>query len=128
MTKRKKISLEYEIKSSPNILFNYISTPSGLSEWFSDNVNVKSNHYTFFWEGEERTAEIMKKVNGKNIRLRWDDVEDEEEYFELEIKQDDITGDVALVITDFIHESDEEEIAMLWENQVNQLRAAIGAY
>lgn len=120
--------MEFEIKSSPNILYNYISTPSGLSEWFSDDVNVKSNNLTFFWEGEERSAEIMKKVNGKNIRLRWDDSEDEEEYFEMEIKQDEITGDVALVITDFIYEDDEEEVSMLWENQINQLRNAIGAY
>ncbi len=126
MSKRKKITLEYEIKSSPNILYNYISTPSGLSEWFADDVNVKSKYLTFIWEEEEKTAEVLKKINGKNIRLKWDD-SDEEEYFEMEIKQDEITGDIALVIVDYIDEGEEEETEMLWESQVNHLRTAIGA-
>lgn len=126
MSKRKKISLEYEIKSSPNILYNYISTPSGLSEWFADDVNVKNKYLTFIWEEEEKTAEVLRKVNGKNIRLKWED-SDEEEYFEMEIKQDEITGDIALVIVDFIDEGEEEETEMLWISQINHLRTAIGA-
>ena len=127
MTKRKKINMEFEIKSSPNILFNYISSPSGLSEWFADDVNVKNKTYTFFWDGEEISAEIIKKINGKNVRFKWEDT-DEEEYFEMEVKQDELTNDIALVVTDFVNEDEVEETEMLWESQINDLRTAIGAF
>lgn len=127
MTKRKKITMEFEIKSSPNILFNYISSPSGLSEWFADDVNVKNKTYSFFWDGEENSAEIIKKVNGKNVRFKWDNTE-EEEYFEMEVKQDELTNDIALVVTDFVNEDEFEETQMLWESQINDLRTAIGAF
>jgi uncharacterized protein YndB with AHSA1/START domain len=127
MTKRTKITMEFEIKSSPNILFNYISSPSGLSEWFAEDVNVQNKMYTFFWDGEENTAEMIKKVNGKNVRFKWEDSE-EEEYFEMEVKQDELTNDIALVVTDFINEEDVEETQMLWESQIGDLRTAIGAF
>ena len=127
MTKRKKINMEFEIKSSPNILFNYISSPSGLSEWFADDVNVKNKTYTFFWDGEEISAEIIKKINGKNVRFKWEDT-DEDEYFEMEVKQDELTNDIALVVTDFVNEDEVEETEMLWESQINDLRTAIGAF
>ena len=56
-----RIDLEYIIKTSPTILFNCLSTPSGLSEWFADDVNIKNDRYTFFWDGSEETA-ILKNV------------------------------------------------------------------
>lgn len=128
MSERKKVILEFEVKSSPNILYNYLSTPSGLSEWFCEDVNVNnSKYYTFIWDGEESTAEVIKKVMGKSIRYHWND-SDSEEYFEFEIKQDELTNDIALVITDFIDPDDVEETTLLWESQINDLRTAIGAY
>ena len=44
---KEKISLEYIFKTSPGILFTRLSTASGLSEWFADDVNIKENLYTF---------------------------------------------------------------------------------
>ncbi len=126
MSKREKLVLEFEIRSSPNILFNYLSTPSGLVEWFCDDVNVKGKVYTFIWDSEETPAEVLKKVNGKYIRYKWLD-SDEEEYFEFEIKRDELTGDIALVITDFVDESETEETEMLWESQIQELKGALGA-
>ena len=124
--KRVKLELEFMVKSSPNILFNYISTPSGLLEWFAEDVNVKGKNYTFIWEGEEVVAELLKKVNGKFVRFKWADTE-EDEYFEMEIRKDELTGDIALVVTDFTDEDQAEEISLLWESQVQDLRNALGA-
>ena len=45
-----KIEIEYIINTSPIILFSCMSTPSGLSEWFANDVNIKDDMYTFFWE------------------------------------------------------------------------------
>lgn len=119
--------LEFEIRSSPAILFNYISTPSGLVEWFADDVNIKKGKiYTFVWETEESTAELVKKVPGKYVRFHWEDSEDGE-YFEFEIKKDELTGDIALVITDWCDSDDVEETELLWESQVQDLKGALGA-
>lgn len=123
---RVKLELEFVVKSSPNILFNYISTPSGLVEWFCDDVNVKRKVYTFLWDGEENEAELLKKVNGKFVRFRWLDSEDGE-YFEMEIQRDALTGDIALIVTDWADEDEAEEISLLWESQVQDLRNALGA-
>jgi len=123
---RVKLELEFVVKSSPNILYNYISTPSGLVEWFADDVNVKGKNYTFFWDGEENVAELLRKVNGKNIRFKWENSADEE-YFEMEIQKDELTGDIALMVTDYADEDAAEEISLLWESQVQDLRNALGA-
>jgi len=123
---RVKLELEFVVKSSPNILFNYISTPSGLVEWFADDVNVKGKNYTFFWDGAENVAELLKKVNGKNVRFKWLDNPDDE-YFEMEIQKDELTNDIALIVTDWADEDESEEISLLWESQVQDLRNALGA-
>ena len=123
---RVKLELEFMIKSSPNILYNYISTPSGLLEWFAEDVNVKGKKYTFIWEGEESVAELVKKVNGKIIRFEWDGAQ-ADEYFEMEIRKDELTGDIALVVTDYADEDQTDEISLLWESQVQDLRNALGA-
>lgn len=123
---RVKLELEFLIKSSPNILFNYISTPSGLLEWFAEDVNVKGKTYTFIWDNEQVVADMVKKINGKLVRFEWDGA-DKEEYFEMEIRKDELTGDIALVVTDYADEDQAEEISDLWESQVQDLRNALGA-
>ena len=123
---RAKLELEYIINTSPTILFNCLSTPSGLSEWFADDVNVKGKNYVFFWDGEENIAELLKKVNGKYVRFKWLDNPDDE-YFEMEIQKDELTNDIALIVTDWADEEESEEISMLWESQIQDLRNALGA-
>jgi uncharacterized protein YndB with AHSA1/START domain len=125
MAKREKLVMEFLVRSSPTILFNYISTPSGLLEWFADDVNVKGKIYTFFWEGDGVPAELLRKVNGKVVRFKWVD-SDEEEYFELEIRKDELTGDIALVVTDWCDDDETEEIQMLWESQIQDLCNTLG--
>ena len=48
MASKNIFRIEFPIRSSLKILFNQISTPSGLSEWFADNVNLNGKNYTFF--------------------------------------------------------------------------------
>ncbi len=126
MAKRVKYTVEIEVKSSPNILYTYLSTPSGLAEWFCDDVNVHSGNYIFEWEGAGQEAELVRSINNKLVRFRWLDGP-EEEYFEMDIQVDDLTRDVALVITDFCDAGDEASSSQLWESQVQQLKMAIGS-
>jgi uncharacterized protein YndB with AHSA1/START domain len=123
---KKKIVLEYTLNSSPKILYPRLSTPGGLSEWFADDVNLKGNIFYFIWENTEQRAAVMQNKDNKFIRFKWlDDTEDS--YFEFRINLDELTGDVALVITDIVREEDEEDAIGLWDKQVAELKHVLGS-
>ena len=126
MPKKVKYELEFEIKSSPKILYTYISTASGLEEWFADKVTVRDGIYTFIWEGSEAKAKIASKKDNAYIRFKWVD-SDDDTYFQLEIQQDDITSDVALMVTDFSEPEDTKENSLLWDAQVQNLKHLLGS-
>lgn len=124
---KKKITLEYTLNSSPKILYPRLSTPGGLSEWFADDVNVNSNVYTFIWEGQEYKADVVQKKENKYIRFRWHDAEDQEACcFEFRINVDELTDDVALIITDFVEENEQQDAIDLWNSQVAKLKHVLG--
>ena len=129
MSQKIQYELEFEIKSSTQVLFNVISTPSGLSEWFADNVNIKNDLFTFIWDGSEESAFLLGKKKGESIKFQWE--EDKEEglktFFEIRIKVDELTNDVALIITDFAEEDELDEAKLLWENQIAELKMVIGS-
>ena len=106
---KKKLILEYTINSSIKVLFPRLSTPGGLSEWFADNVNINGNLYSFFWENTEQKAEILQRKENKYIRFRWLDSEEPESlWFEFRLNTDELTGDTALIITDFAEDEDKD--------------------
>lgn len=122
----KKIELEYEIHSAIHILYNCISNPSSMEEWYADSVNIKNNVISFKWEGEERQAEFVSTKKDLFYKWRWLDAGFENTYCELRIKVDEMTGDVALVITDFCEEGEENESTMLWDMAIDDLHSVIG--
>lgn len=126
--KKEKYSIEFEIKSSPKILYNYLSNASSLEEWFADKVTVREGDYIFLWDGTEQRAHIVSKKDNQLIRYKWvsDDKKDDS-YFQFEIQQDEITGDVALIITDFSFEDEKEANILLWNSQVHNLMHIIGS-
>lgn len=123
---RKQVIMEFPIKASPALLFNYISTPSGLSQWFCNDVDIRNSTYKFKWDGEETSAELLKKVNNKSMKFKWMNTE-KDEFLEFDINVDELTDDVALVITDYAEEGDEKNTIQLWESQVHDLKSCIGA-
>lgn len=129
MAEKEKFELEYLLKTSPKVLDNMISTPSGLSEWFADDVNIKDDVYTFFWDGSEEEARLISKK--ANTRVKWKWMEDEEEeldtFFELRYEVDPMTKAVVLTITDFAELDEMEEAQRLWENQIADLKRILGA-
>ncbi|OAQ38625.1 hypothetical protein A5893_14535 [Pedobacter psychrophilus] len=127
MSEKVKFTLEYEIRSSSKILYNYISQPNGLSEWFADDVKVKDQIFTFIWDdGEEQKAKMLSFKENKAVKFHW--VDDEPyTYFELEIVKDELTNDVALVITDFALSENLKDRQMIWNVQIESLLNVIGA-
>ncbi len=125
---KEKFELEFIIRSSPNVLFNYLATPSGLSEWFSDNVNIKGDIYSFFWDDSEDQARLLAKKDKEFVRFIWmyDEEDGEDVYFEMRITVDQITGETALIITDFADAGEQEESTLLWEKQITKLKRILG--
>ena len=124
MADKVKVQLEYIINCSPKVLFNRLSTASGLAEWFAEDVRVKGKKFTFIWEGTEQLAEMTLHKENKLVRFNWID---EEGYFEFRINQDELTNDVSLVIIDFAEEDETEDIADLWNTQIEDLKHVLGS-
>jgi uncharacterized protein YndB with AHSA1/START domain len=129
MDDKEKFEMEFVIQASPSLLYQYISTPSGLSEWFADNVNSRGEFFTFIWDGSEEKAKLLSKKSGESIKFRWmvDEEEGESYYFEMRIQVDEITKDVSLMITDFAEEDEVDEAKMLWDNQISSLKQVLGS-
>lgn len=109
------------------MLYNRLSTASGLTEWFADDVRVKGKKYTFIWDDLEQTAEMTLHKENRLVRYNWLGDEDEETYFEFKITRDELTGDVSLLITDFSEEGEEDEAKGLWDTQVADLKHVLGS-
>ncbi len=127
MDEKIKFEMEFPIQASPSLLFQYISTPSGMSEWFADNINSRGEIFTFIWGESEEEARLLTKKSGERIKMRWLDDQDTSYYFEMRIQVDEITKDVSLMITDFAEEDEIEESKMLWENMVSDLKQVLGS-
>ncbi|MDE3740295.1 START-like domain-containing protein [Maribacter polysaccharolyticus] len=126
MSDKTKYEIEFVIQSSPQLLYQYLSTPSGLSEWFADNVNSRGEMFTFIWDGAEEEAKLLKRKSDEFVRFAWVDNEDDS-FFEMRIIVDEITKDVSLFIIDFAEEDEIEEAKMLWQNQVTDLKQVLGS-
>ncbi len=129
MDEKIKYELEFPVHSSTQMLYQYISTPSGLSEWFADNVNSKGDFYTFIWEDTQEKAKLASKKAGERIKFRWlnEDNSDSDYFFEIKIVEDEITKDVSIVIVDFAYEDEIDASKLLWENQISDLKHIIGS-
>ncbi|NBR73567.1 MAG: SRPBCC domain-containing protein [Flavobacteriia bacterium] len=127
MSLKTKFRLEIDFHASPQLLFQYLSTPSGLSEWFADNVNSRGELFTFIWDDGEEQARLLTKKPHEKVKFQWDVDEGEDYYFEFFIQVDDITKDVSLIITDFAEEDELEEAKMLWENSIGALKQVLGS-
>ncbi|MDT0644029.1 START-like domain-containing protein [Zunongwangia sp. F363] len=127
MEEKIKYEMEFPIHASPSLLYQYISTPSGLSEWYADNVNSRGEIFTFIWEGSEEKAKLVSKKSDERIKFRWIEEDDTSYYFEIRIQVDDITKDVSIMVTDFAEESEVEESKMLWENMISDLKQVLGS-
>jgi uncharacterized protein YndB with AHSA1/START domain len=121
-----RYELEYTFNTSPNLLYKRLSTPEGLSEWFADDVTLRRGKFNFIWQGREHGALVVQKKPNKFIRFHWDEEDDPEVFFEFRINTHELTGDVALLITDFAEDDEKGDAIDLWDTQISELKCAIG--
>jgi len=124
---RAKYELEYELKCSPKVLFSRLSTPEGLGEWFADDVTLQGNSFVFHWNKMEFKARLTALKEYKLVRFEWADNDDAEtNFFEFRIIVHDITGDLALLISDFAEADERDDAIYLWDTQITDLKRALG--
>jgi uncharacterized protein YndB with AHSA1/START domain len=124
---RLKLELEYTINSPTRVLFDRLSTPEGLAEWFADNVTVEGDIFTFYWAKTEARARQAFVRENKAVRFEWFDFADTEtNFFEFRIMIHELTNDTALLITDFAEEDEVDDARYLWDNQIASLKKVLG--
>ena len=119
-------TLEYPVRCSPSILFEFLSTPAGLQEWFADKVDERDNVFFFSWNGSSQRAEVLESQEEKFIRFHWLDAP-KEEYFEFSIEKSEITNQTILVVKDFAEKKEVKDQSMLWDYQVKDLFHRLGS-
>jgi uncharacterized protein YndB with AHSA1/START domain len=124
---RLKFELEYTLNCSPKVLFSRLSSPEGLSEWFADNVDVDGDLFTFYWNNSESKARLAALKENKLVRFEWIGMENEESnYFEFRINVEELSGSLALIISDFAEPEEKEDSVFLWDSQINDLKRILG--
>ncbi len=126
MTKKQLYTLEYPVRCSPSILYEFLATPAGMQEWFADKVDERDNVFSFSWNGSIEKAEVMEREQDKHIKFKWLD-SPKEEYFEFKIEKTEITNQTVLIIKDFAEKNEIKDQSRLWEYQVKDLFHRLGS-
>ncbi len=127
----RRVELEYQVNTSPGVLFQRLSTPHGLSEWFANDVNLSGNVFTFFWDGDSKKAEMVEKKENKFVKFRWLDEfngKETSKHFAFKLSKDELTGEISLTVVEEVNEEEDlEETISLWNYQIGELKRLIGA-
>ncbi|MDA8707280.1 MAG: START-like domain-containing protein [Cytophagales bacterium] len=126
MNKSKFIG-EYSINASRKMLFPYISTASGLSQWFADDVNITEDKvYTMLWDGEVNRARIVSIKANQHIKFEFEGEDDDDlNSIEIRLEMNELTQEVYIKITDY-SDLDDQEISDLWEGLIHDLKEIVG--
>ncbi len=126
MSKKVLYTLEYPVRCSPAILYDFLRTPTGLQEWFADKIDEKEDQFIFSWNGVEEKAKLIDSEQDKFVRFRWDYMT-KDEYFEWRIDKSEVTNQTILIISDFAEKKEIKDQSQLWQYQVKELFHRLGS-
>jgi uncharacterized protein YndB with AHSA1/START domain len=122
-----KYELEYTLNCSPKVLFSRLSTPEGLAEWFADDVVVEGDLFIFHWGKSESRARLAAMKESRFVRFEWlGDSDEESNYFEFRINIEELSGSLALIVTDFSEPEEKDDAVNLWDAQIEDLKRVLG--
>jgi hypothetical protein len=113
------------------MLFPYIYTASGLSQWMADDVTVNEDKvFNFKWEGEDHKAKMVAHRMNSFVKFEFvpEDGEHDEDppYIEIRLEMNELTQMVFIAITDYNDMDDDEELMDLWGSLVDSLKEIVG--
>ncbi len=125
--KKEKLTMEYPLeKASENFLWQMIGDPLGLATWFSEEITVNGEEYTFCWNNSPQNAKLLDLVEKQHIQFQWEEDSGTDNYFKLEILTHELSGEISLKVTDFVSEGDEEDTRLLWDKHIDDLKRKAG--
>jgi hypothetical protein len=125
MSKKQLFTLEYPVRCSPTILYEFLATSNGLQEWFADKVDDKEDIFIFNWGGSVEKAQVVDREQDRVIRFHWDHAP-ENEYFEFKIEKTEVSNQTILIISDFAEKSELKDQKQLWDYQIKELFHRLG--
>ncbi|UXX78020.1 START-like domain-containing protein [Reichenbachiella carrageenanivorans] len=118
---------EYEIRASKKMLYPYLSTASGLAQWFADDVNIDEDKtFTIIWDGEENKAKMVSHRTNSQVKFEFVSDDEEPSYVEFKVDMNEMTQSVFIRVTDYSDMDDENELQDLWESLMTNLREIVG--
>ncbi|MCB0518740.1 MAG: SRPBCC domain-containing protein [Lewinellaceae bacterium] len=124
---RKEIKIEYLLRASPSLLYQFFTTPSNLVRWFCEEVDIQGEVFTFTWSGYDEVAQLVEDIEEELVKFSWLDEGREDEFLQFRISISPVTGETILEITDFCDADEVEEQKDLWETQIGQLKKETGS-
>lgn len=123
---RKKFTLEYIIRSSPSILFEFVTQPTNMAQWFSDYCDSQGDIFIFGWNGSYQRARQAEWLEDDFVKYHWED-SPKDEFFSFKVYKSDISNETILEVTDFADQKEIKDQTFLWDKQVEDLKHVIGA-
>jgi uncharacterized protein YndB with AHSA1/START domain len=122
-----KFTREYEFRASPKVLYQYISTPSGLQQWFASKVKyINDGNFDFIWDNESHPARLTSQRMNKATKFDFLNDEQKGNYVEFKLEQSELTNATFFKIIDNSDNDDESELEDLWDGMVDKLREIVG--
>ncbi len=119
---------EYPINASKKMLYPYIGTASGLSQWFADDVNINEDKvFTFIWDDEENKAKLVSSRANHHVKFEFQEENDEDDpnFVELQLDMNELTQETFIRVTDY-SDMDTEEAIELWDSLIHDLKEIVG--
>jgi uncharacterized protein YndB with AHSA1/START domain len=128
---KRRFEMEYPINASPKLLFPYLASASGLSQWFCDDVRLDPDHrLNMVWDKQNHFAEITLQRPGRSVRYVFLDERKQAltdaNYLDFSLEYSKITDSVFLRVTDYSDHSNDQEQQELWDGLVSKLREQVG--
>jgi len=125
----KKFEGDFEVKASKKMLYPYISTASGLAQWFADDVNINEDkEYNFIYDGADHKARLASHRQNQFVKFEFYEEGDDDEsaFVELHLEENEITQSVYVKVVDYSDYEDDQEQYELWEDLVGSLKEIVG--
>ncbi|EOZ98990.1 hypothetical protein A33Q_0845 [Indibacter alkaliphilus LW1] len=128
---KNKFVADYQINTSRKILFPYLSTASGLSEWYADDVSINEDKtYKFQYDGEDHYARVVALRTNYHVKFDFFDPDNPDEtdhsFIEFKLEENELTQTLFLKVIDYSDSYDDDELESIWENLVSNLKEIIG--
>lgn len=123
---RVSFTLEFILRTSPTIVYKFLTTPSCLIRWFCDKVEIDDDKFSYYWGDEEEVAFLKDDFEDEYLRFQWEEAESPDEYLEFKMKVSAVTRETVFEIIDYCDADEVDDQKQLWTSQIASMKKAMG--